>query len=187
MRLRSGKKINWNLNKSYDDLLIDIIFDMSIYDNNKVVIKDICDILCCVFNINLFDSYKINSTFEIDYKIKWINKKHINKIMCIMKLFFNSDYYKTLSNSVNCENKDYVKFMYLFGIVFYYFQMVIIETLYNDMVTWKFIRSMLNKKYTFNYNSNFNYVKYGVDIYNKLTVDDNNIFCNIRRYILSIS
>lgn len=175
MRLRSGKKINWNLNNSYNDLLIDIIFDMSIYDNNMVIIRNICDILCCIFNINLYDSYKIKSTFEIDYKIKWKNRKHMNKIMYIVKMFFKSDEYK----NKNCI----IKFMHLFGIIFYYFQMVIIETLYNDMVTWNFIKLMLNKNSMFESNC----IKYGVDIYNKLTICDDDIFCHIRRYILSIS
>lgn len=181
MRLRSGKKINWNLNDTYDNLLIDIMFDISIYDNNTVIIKDICDILCCLFNVNLYHFYKIRSTFEIDYKIKKINKKHLNKIMFITNLFLNSDYYNTLSN-----NKDHihnVKFMCLFGIIFYYFQMIVIETLYDDMITWKNIKIILQKNHMYI----FNYIKYGIDVYNNLTVSDTNIFCNIRRYIIFIS
>lgn len=217
MRLRNGKIICNLTDLKRENKLIDLVFDIifisnniDLYSNKKIkyqTINNYCDILFYEFKDKLYDLYGVKRiSFECDYSIN--NNKnvvHLKKIHNMVNKFYKSNLYdfkikkdfKTYSDKHHNYNenkiKNNLKCIYILALIFFYFQMVIIETLYDECLSWNGIREIFGKytkanKYL-NDNNNLNicdFIQFAVSLCDDMIFNDNEICSILRRYIMCI-
>jgi hypothetical protein len=214
MKLRNGKHIgilsdnfvyekNKNNNKFERHYIIEKYLDLFYFiDRYKIKYKVtcICNCLFVIFNRLLKTYYSVqNSTFECDYILykNKINDLHIKNICHLVLKFIKSDFINVLKNEMSengeNENTKYIDISCIIGISFCYFHMVIIETLYEDCLTWFSIKTVvniiqsanqkLNKNMGVNHN---NLIKYAINIYNRIVLSDTQTFSYMRRFMLKL-
>lgn len=202
MRLRSGKITNLH-NKLNRHTVIDLTFDIVLLCQKKITDKtvenliiSICNLFHCVFKINFVNSYpkeKLSNVMDYIYgssviKNKICNKKHVNNMI---------DTYKNFKAEMNKAHKNKFEqnkqFIYIFGLVFYYFQMVFVESLYQELLEWSDVRIIVNKyvclnKY-FKKTNPFDFEHLLLDTIkftNNFVTNDDKPFSLVRRFILKI-
>lgn len=215
MRLRNGKIINNIYELNVENKLINIIFDIifisnniNIYSNRDIkyqIIHNYCNIVFYEFKDKLNELFDVKIiSFECDYS-KNTNKKHIKKIYNIVNKFYNSDLYKYkieedykiyLDKHLYCDEnkiKNNLKCIYILAFIFFYFQTVIIETLYDECLSWNGLRCIFDK-YTksnkhFNIDNNLNindFIQFAVSLCDSMVFNDNKICSEVRRYIMCL-
>lgn len=204
MYLRSGK--NTIVAPIYSDMFMnDISFIHSWYFTKgkcpsdydyKNVIRCVCNLYFASFIIKAKHYYgkELVVSFEADYRIttKHNLKKyqyiydHISRIEYLVKTFLASEYYRG-------THTYYQIMIVLLAIVFHYFQMVIIETLYNDCLMWKDISKLLGINNDFvpsTYKDNIRIISLAKTFYYTLWFDlafsDDTTCAFIRQYLLSL-
>lgn len=217
MRLRNGKIINNILNTKREYILIELVFDIifisnnvDLYSNKKIkyqTINNYCDILFYEFKDKLYELYGVKRiSFECDYSIN--NNKnvvHLKKIHNMVNKFYKSDlydfkikkdlkiYYDKYFYYNENKIKNNLKCIYILALIFFYFQMVIIETLYDECLSWNGIRDIF-EKYTklnkhLNNENNLNvidFIQFAVSVCDDMIFNDNEICSIIRRYTMCI-
>ncbi len=206
MRLRSGKYVSCNFDMKINHILIDLTFDIMLLSNKKITgqviensIISICDLLHCIFKINFLSSYPEEKMSDVmDYrnssfisKNKKYNNKHFKNILNICEIFEEK-----INNEINILKNNFKnseKFVRIFSFVFYYFQMIFVESLYQELLEWGDIR-YFTSKYVFN-NKNFKkHILFDVNLFltkisqftNKVVADDNDNFSFVRRSIIKM-
>ena len=218
MRLRNGKMVRNVLDKKKRNKMIDLIFDIMFISNNIDIcsneiikyqtISNYCDILLYEIKRSLYEEYEVEKvSFECDYlqNNNTKNKIHIKNIYNIVNTFYNSDLYvirleKDVKKCLNAHlyyNRDKIKnnltCIYTLALIFFYFQMVIIETLYDECLSWNGIRQIFGKYMKLNkhlYNENnvhiTDFIQFAVSLCDDIVCNDNTIFSEIRRYTMCI-
>lgn len=217
MRLRNEKIVNNIFDTKRENKLIDLVFDIifisnniNLYSNREIkyqTINNYCEILFYEFKNKLYHLYGVKKiSFECDYLTN--NNKnviHIKKILNIVNKFFKSDLYnlrieedlKIYLNKCFYYNeniiKNNLKCSYILALIFFYFQMVIIETLYDECLSWNGIRHIFEKftksnKHLNNYDvlNISDFIQFAVNLCDDMIINDNEICSKVRRYIMCI-
>lgn len=114
--------------------------------NIKLIVRCVCDLLYKSFIIQFKRYYgkKAKVVFEADYSFSRniygnhheYTQKHINNIEHLVNVFIASSYFRGEYKRVYYKDA----FVVILAISYYYFQMVVIETLYNDCLLWSIIK-----------------------------------------------
>lgn len=207
MFLRNGK--NTDERYTYDDLCISNISyiyywystkgEFTQHKNIKNVIRCVCDMYYIAFthNARVYYGKTLNISFEADYtltinKLNGKNKRidtHILHIEHLVKTFLFSSYFRGEHKRISY----YDAIIVVFAIAFHYFHMVIIETLYNDCLTWSRVSELLGD-YEYSCenvaNENERVVSLSKKLYGVLWKDiafsDHDTCAYIRQYMLSL-
>lgn len=181
---------------------------------NSIIIENICNIFYMCFTHEVCKNYGVKScTFECDYRIKKnsielykYNKKHICNINTLCNKFLKSLFYEKIKqkilddyeNILNLSNENVkykmikiIRFICILSLSYYYFHMVVIETLYNDCLIWKHIRQTFDEfKNDHHYYCDIipmsKIITYSVSLYNDLILQDNDDCVYVRKFILHL-
>lgn len=216
MFLRNNKFYRVESNSRNIDLIFYIInFANYNIDNEKCLCKlidfifDLYHIIFVIYIEKLYGIKQTNISFETDYKNKK-NKKHKDNIIKLISKSIKDKYilsefenkyeeYCNKNSIYNFSEKhkkqaiNNITITFIMALIYYYFHMVTIETLYNECLTIKNVYEVLNivllKKTYKNLIINndldlYNFMEYIIYFCNKICLDDNKIYSYIRRNIL---
>lgn len=207
MLLRNGKMVcteqNWgNLtthNLSYVYYWYTSKGEYNPNTNIRLIIRCVCDLLFMSFTIQykIYYGKKARVRFEADYSLcrdlrdneYKHTQTHIVHIEHLVKLFVSSSHFR--GEHARLCHKDV--FVVIVAIAFYYFQMVVIETLYDDCLVWSTIEEIFSdENYCTGYirEDNKEMIALSRDLYDTLwkefAFSDDPTCTAIRQYVLKI-
>jgi hypothetical protein len=201
MKLRNGKEII-SEKKELKNTVNEKV-SVKYFKNDKKLkseITEICDILFVIFKNKMAKFYGAKPTYEIDYDInnRELNNRHINNMFYVVNLYFNSIQYEEQiekQRDLIKTNKKYrsidlnlitqkLRHFYAIGICFYYFHMVVIESMYEDCLTWSPLKIKTDE--TSKIHDDVDLIIYAINLYNDITIKDNYIFSQMRRFIMNL-